>query len=578
MNGPKEGNVAELSQGEAAVPESVPSSLRFAFYGRVSTEDNQDPDASRAWQLRRARGLIEPKGGVIVAEFFDVDKSRSIPWSRRPYAAALIDELKNPQRNFDAVVIGEPHRAFYGNQYSLTFPLFEHFQVPLWVPEVGGPIDPANEAHDMIMGVFGGLSKGERNRIKIRVRSAMAAMTVTEGRYLGGRPPYGYRLADVGPHPNPAKAADGKRLKRLEAHPVHSLVVKWIFAQYIKQHGRGLTDIAEELTRQGIPSPSASDPARNPHRDQFAWSKSAVRTIINNPRYTGREVWNKQRKDEVLIDVDDVALGHMTKMRWNDRSDWIWSEYKVHDELISIEDFERADRLRQSRARGSYCKKGNPASRPYVFRGCLRCGYCRRKMQGSWNNRQAYYRCRFASEYALVNELDHPKVVYLREAEILGEVEGWLATAFTEERVAAVIDMMAAQMTDPDAQKVADLRKQLSRCDRKLVQYRAALDAGADIAEVTGWINDVKKEQVRLEHELKAAPRGSGISRDEIAELLQRTGGLAQLAINAEPEDKADLYQQLGLTMTYYPQRREVEARVIPEPPHVRSVRVRGGT
>jgi Resolvase, N terminal domain len=119
---------------------------RFAFYGRVSTEDNQDPEASRAWQLSRARALITPRGGEIVVEFFDVDKSRSIPWSRRPHAAALLAELKNPNRDFDAVVIGEPHRAFYGNQYGLTFPVFEHFQVPMWVPEVGGPIDPANEA------------------------------------------------------------------------------------------------------------------------------------------------------------------------------------------------------------------------------------------------------------------------------------------------------------------------------------------------------------------------------------------------------------------------------------------------
>ena len=27
--------------------------VRYAFYGRVSTEDNQDPDASRNWQCRR---------------------------------------------------------------------------------------------------------------------------------------------------------------------------------------------------------------------------------------------------------------------------------------------------------------------------------------------------------------------------------------------------------------------------------------------------------------------------------------------------------------------------------------------
>ncbi len=37
-----------------------------------------------------------------------------------------------------------------------------------------------------------------------------------------------------------------------------------------------------------------------------------VRTILHNPRYTGREVWNLQRWEEVLIDVDDVALGHET--------------------------------------------------------------------------------------------------------------------------------------------------------------------------------------------------------------------------------------------------------------------------
>jgi site-specific DNA recombinase len=83
-------------------------------------------------------------------------------------------------------------------------------------------------------------------------------------------------------------------------------------------------------------------------------------------------------------------------------------------------------------------KKGNPTRRPYLFRGRIRCGYCERKMQGNWNNRQAYYRCRFPQEYALVNELDHPKVVYLREAEILEPIDAWLATAFAPGRIAAV--------------------------------------------------------------------------------------------------------------------------------------------
>jgi hypothetical protein len=42
------------------------------------------PESSRAWQYARGKGLIEPHGGVIVAEIFDIDKSRSIPPQRRP--------------------------------------------------------------------------------------------------------------------------------------------------------------------------------------------------------------------------------------------------------------------------------------------------------------------------------------------------------------------------------------------------------------------------------------------------------------------------------------------------------------
>jgi hypothetical protein len=48
--------------------------IKFAFYGRVSTEDQQDPESSRSWQLTRSSALIEARGGVIVTEFFDVDK------------------------------------------------------------------------------------------------------------------------------------------------------------------------------------------------------------------------------------------------------------------------------------------------------------------------------------------------------------------------------------------------------------------------------------------------------------------------------------------------------------------------
>jgi hypothetical protein len=125
----------------------------------------------------------------------------------------------------------------------------------------------------------------------------MSSQAKIEGRFLGGRPPYGYQLADAGPHPNPSKAADGKRLHRLEPDPIAAPVVQRIYAEYLR--GTGFRAIAEHLTRDAILCPSAHDRARNPHRTGTGWPTSVIRVILTNPRYTGRQVWNKQRKTEV---------------------------------------------------------------------------------------------------------------------------------------------------------------------------------------------------------------------------------------------------------------------------------------
>jgi len=89
--------------------------LRFAFYGRVSTEDWQDPVTSRARQLQQAVMLVAGHG-VIVAEFFDTGESRTLRWARRPQAAALVAQLADPDRGWDAIVIGEYERAFYASR------------------------------------------------------------------------------------------------------------------------------------------------------------------------------------------------------------------------------------------------------------------------------------------------------------------------------------------------------------------------------------------------------------------------------------------------------------------------------
>jgi DNA invertase Pin-like site-specific DNA recombinase len=534
---------------------------RFAFYGRVSTEDQQDPESSKAWQLARATQLISLEGEVVV-EYFDIGQSRSLPWKRRPESARLLADLKRADRGFDAVVIGEPARAFYGNQFGLTFPVLTHYDVELWVPEVGGAVDPGSDAHDLVMALYGGMSKGERNRIKIRVRSAMATQAA-EGRFLGGRPPYGYRLADGGPHPNPGKAANGHRLHYLDPDPSTAPIVERIYDEYL--NGSGIYMIAEGLTRDGVPCPSAADPKRNSHRTGIAWSKSAVRSILRNPRYTGREVWNKQRRDETLIDVEDVALGHETKLRWNDVDEWIWPTETTHDPIIDPEAFARAQQQAGAGAQRA-TRRVNRRKNTYALRGLLRCAACGARMQGNWNHDRAHYRCRVPAEYALANKVDHPPTIYLREDHVLPALDNWIASVFDpaniDDTIAALTEAQAP--SEADDSRIEAARRALDEANEKIDRLVTAIESGSPADMLGPRLQELRAAKLAAERHLQAARPRDLVDESRIRALIDAVGPIADVLADADPEAKARLYNELGLELTFDAAKRLVQVEALP--------------
>ena len=348
--------------------------------------------------------------GAVVAEFFDAGESRTLAWARRPQAAALVAALADPDRGWDAIVIGEYERAFYGGQYASMAPLFAHYGVKLWLPEAGGPVGNG-EDHEQLMLALGLQSKREITRTRIRVRTAMAAQTREQGRYLGGRPPYGYRLADAGPHPNKAHAAWGRRAHRLEPDPVTAPVVRWMFAQRLA--GRSAARITRALNDAGMPCPSAADPGRNPHRTGAAWTLRTVAAILANPRYTGRQVWNRQRTDRDLVDPSNTGLGHRQVQRWNLPEGWVISKRPAHPALVSEADFIAAQDATAPRG------PAGPATRSYLLAGLLACGRCGRRLESAWSNGKPAYRCRHGYTSAARPEPGRPKNTYVREDQIL---------------------------------------------------------------------------------------------------------------------------------------------------------------
>jgi hypothetical protein len=85
--------------------------------------------------------------------------------------------------------------------------------------------------------------------------------------------------------------------------------------------------IARALNDAAVPCPSAEDPDRNPHRSGHAWTLHTVRAILGNSRYTGRQVWNRQRTDADLVDPANTGLGHRPAGRRYQRAQGIMLIY-----------------------------------------------------------------------------------------------------------------------------------------------------------------------------------------------------------------------------------------------------------
>jgi site-specific DNA recombinase len=337
----------------------------------------------------------------------------------------------------------------------------------------------------------------------------------------------------------------------LEPDPETSVNVTRIFDEFIG--GSGLYAIAEGLTRDGILSPSGHDPARNRHRSTShgVWSKIAVRSILQNPRYTGFQVWNRQQRHEELLDVDDVALGHQSKMRWNDRSDWIWSENPTHEALVDLEQFTAAQAVFTGAQRASVRRERTKHT--YLLSGHVHCAECGRRMQGSWNHKRAYYRCKFPAEYAVAKD-KHPKTIYVREDALTPAIDGWLAQLFDDDNID---DTCAALETgfgpDPAEQtRITAARKKLGECDAKLAKYRQALEAGTDPTIVGEWIAEVKLARKAAEISLRPKTADGRLTSAEIKDLVSQLKGIVAILDNADPIDRKAVYSELNLSIVYH--------------------------
>lgn len=545
------------------------SPLRVAFYGRVSTEDNQDPTLSLPRQLANCEQAVERMGGQIMVRYYDVESGAGryeargsvialrgfeIPIPRKGGLPELLEAARGSR--FDVVVCESISRI--ARAPAVTFRVEEELLeagVRLW------PIDePWEESFGSIVlrHVNVGLARGYLHELKVKSRQGIEA-AARQGRHAGGTALYGYRFREL-PHPNPHKARQGQKLKVLETDPVRAPIVRMIFDDYVVR-GLSISEIREKLNADldRYPPPESPDPRRRTGQ----WGRSSVWEILRNPKYTGYQVWNrKARKRGGKINPPEA---------------WVWSEEPAHEALVSREMFERGILAGLSRNNASRSERPEERrrKRKYLLRSLLRCGVCGLRMHGDHRRRSTYYVCEEYRRPAGMRLREHPRTVYLREDVAVERVVEFLRThVFGPER--AELLRRELEATDPEADAGRDEIEQIRdlvddvelRIRRQMDNLEREDPDGEAAEEIRTRLRELARTKARKQRELEAAERALA-GRPDPGTARAFLDMLPLLEVDArmlEKQSFRQLLEALSFEARFDPVRKELAVRVVLHP------------
>jgi site-specific DNA recombinase len=452
---------------------------------------------------------------VIVAHFYDVESGRKsldsrgrsaaherfdIPIPRDGSIADLLREAQQPDRRF-AVVICESIERVARRMYFGTKIEYELEQAGVALCAADEPI------------VTGPRAKRATPTLTRRVKQAVSEWYVLQMLELSwdgflehveqgwniGKPPYGY-LAERVPHPVPARREQGLTKHRLIPDPVRGQAVTEIFRLRVMDR-LSCRRIAERLQADPVTYPPPVPNRRDTTRGK--WTASAVRSILENPKYTGYQVWNRKARKKNGNKANPV-------------SEWVWSSQPRHEPLVTKEMFDAAwppDTAHPGVRKERVGSRARSAERSYVLRSYVFCVLCGRRMFGKHSKGRDYYCCEPKRDH--IRDPDwyghHPKAVWISQRLMLQAVHGFFQKRVfgPERRTLLEAEIAAATSSVPpeETARIERLRAEAERLERgkeRLLDQLMTEDDGGDPLSAAAFRKGIRARFDKLDHERRA--------------------------------------------------------------------------
>lgn len=201
--------------------------------------------------------------------------------SARPVMQQLLSEVERGL--WDGVLVVEVERLARGDtiDQGVVSRAFQYSGTRIITPTK--TYDPNNEFDEEYFefGLF--MSRREYKTIKRRLNAGRLA-SVKEGKYVGNKPPYGYRRVKL----------PKEKGFTLEPIPEQANVVKMIYEWYVNGldgERIGVSKIVRRLNDLKIPALTRP-----------TWAPASVQGILSNPVYIGKVVWNRRKAVRQIVD------------------------------------------------------------------------------------------------------------------------------------------------------------------------------------------------------------------------------------------------------------------------------------
>ena len=190
-------------------------------------------------------------------------------------------------------------------------------------------------------------------------------LSVSQGNYIGSRPPYGY---------NKVWVMEGKRkCPTLAINEEEANVVRMIFDMYVNKD-MGRPSICKRLDELGIKPPNG-----------IHWSPEGLKDLIDNVHYLGKVKWNWRKIVTIVEDGEIIKTNPKSKI-----GEYLVYEGK-HEAIISEELFNAA---LDKQGRNHRAKPSTKVRNPFASLLFCKCGYSMSLRTYKYNKGEPRLLCR----------------------------------------------------------------------------------------------------------------------------------------------------------------------------------------